>query len=155
MRLCLAAMLIVSFSSLAEEKSKEKESKFKLSDEEKGVLDWTNAQRKAAGLSELVPNEKLFAAARAHSANMARHSKLDHGLGGSVGTRVRAAGYSYSAAGENIAWNSATPGDTVKMWMNSSGHRANIMNGNFTEIGIAVSTNARGEPYWTQIFGRP
>jgi len=153
MRFCIALVLCLPVPVWAEEKSKE--ITFELSDEEKGVLSWTNAQRKAAGLIELVANEKLTLAARAHAANMAGYSKLDHNLGGSVGDRVRAAGYGFSAAGENIAWNSATPGDTVKMWMNSSGHRANIMNGNFSEIGIAVASNGRGEPYWAQIFGRP
>jgi uncharacterized protein YkwD len=153
MRFCLALVLCLPFASLAEEKSKD--TKFVLSEDEKGVLDWTNAQRKAAGLTELVANEKLTLAARAHAANMAKYSRMDHNLGGSVGERVRAAGYGFSAAGENIAWNSATPGDTVKMWMNSSGHRANIMNGNYTEIGVAVAMNTSGQPYWAQIFGRP
>ena len=153
MRFCLALVLCLPLASMAEEKSKETE--FVLSDDEKGILDWTNAQRKGAGLSELVANEKLTLAARAHSANMARYSKLDHSLGGSVGNRVRATGYGFSAAGENIAWNSSSPSETVRMWMNSSGHRANIMNANYSELGIAVALNARGEPYWTQIFGRP
>jgi len=153
MRFCLALALCLPLSLLAEGTTKE--TKFKLTEDERGVLDWTNAQRKAAGLTELVANEKLTLAARAHAANMAQYSKLDHNLGGSVGDRVRAAGYGFSAAGENIAWNSSTPGDTVKMWMNSSGHRANIMNGNYREIGIAVAMNARGEPYWAQIFGKP
>ncbi|MSR53465.1 MAG: CAP domain-containing protein [Gemmataceae bacterium] len=153
MRFCLGLVLSLSLGSVAEEKSKA--TKFVLSEDEKGVLDWTNAQRKAAGLAELVANEKLTLVARAHSANMAKYSKLDHNLGGSVGDRVRAAGYGFSAAGENIAWNSSTPGETVKLWMNSSGHRANIMNGNYSEIGVAVAMNARGEPYWAQIFGKP
>ena len=153
MRFSLALVLCLPLALLAEEKSKD--TKFVLSDDEKGILDWTNAQRKGGGLSELVANEKLTLAARAHAANMARYSKLDHNLGGSVGDRVRAAGYGFSSAGENIAWNSSSPSETVRMWMNSSGHRANIMNANYSELGIAVAMNASGEPYWAQIFGRP
>jgi uncharacterized protein YkwD len=124
-----------------------------LSSEESQVLEQTNAQRRAAGLSELRVNSQLMDAARRHSSNMAAHNKLDHGLGGSVGDRARAAGYSFSRCGENIAWNQTSPADVLRSWMNSAGHKANIMNSGFTEIGMAVAVNARGERYWTQIFG--
>jgi uncharacterized protein YkwD len=127
---------------------------FVVSAEEKAVLDETNSQRRAVGLPALVPNERLFQAARAHSANMARYSRLDHNLEGDVSTRVRSSGYRLWTAGENIAWNSPDAAAALRMWMNSGGHRANILSQQFTEIGVAVAVNARGERYWTQVFAR-
>ena len=129
---------------------------FVLSDEENAVLDRTNAERRAAGLSEFVANEKLFLAARGHSMNMARHGQMNHTLDGKgLFERIRDAGYAVRGAAENIAWNQRDPSDVVRTWMRSSGHRANIMNGNYTEIGIGVAINGRSERYWTQVFGRP
>ena len=129
---------------------------FVLSEEEKGVLDRTNAERKAAGLAEFVANEKLFQAARGHSINMARRGRLNHTLDGKgMSERIRDAGYSFQGAGENIAWNQRSPVEVVRTWMNSSGHRANLMNGTYTEIGIGFAVNDRGERYWTQLFARP
>jgi uncharacterized protein YkwD len=60
----------------------------------------------------------------------------------------------WSACGENIAWNYK---DAAVMdgWMHSSGHRANILSGNYTEIGVGIATNKRGEKYHCQDFGRP
>jgi uncharacterized protein YkwD len=129
---------------------------FLVSEEEKGVLDRTNAERKAAGLSEFVANEKLFQAARGHSMNMARKGQLNHTLDGKGMTeRIRDAGYAFREAGENVAWNQRDAPNVVCTWMNSAGHRSNILNGNYTEIGIGVAINDRGERYWTQVFARP
>jgi uncharacterized protein YkwD len=154
-RACVAvAVLLFPALALAEERGSERG--FLVSDEEKAVLDYTNAQRRSAGLPPLVPNEKLFQAARAHSANMARYSRLDHNVDGSdMGGRVRAAGYGFVAAGENIAWNPRDPAEAIRTWMNSEGHRANILSREFTEAGVAVAVNSRGERYWTQVFARP
>src|SRR6476469_4420882 len=104
MRTCLAALLLVPVLALADDKPVEK--KLELSEDEKAVLDSTNAQRKAAGLAELVPNANLFEAARGHSANMAKQSRMSHTLDGRThADRIAAAGYSYTTCGENIAWN--------------------------------------------------
>jgi uncharacterized protein YkwD len=152
MRTCLALLLLAPVVGLADPKPEEK--KLELTEEEKGVLDQTNAQRKAAGLSELVPNAKLFEAARGHSTNMAKQGRMSHVLDGRTHMdRAAAAGYPYLYLGENIAWNQQTPAHVVECWMQSSGHRANILSRNYTEIGIAVAVNERGERYWTQIFG--
>jgi uncharacterized protein YkwD len=152
MRSCVAALLLVPAVVLADMKIEEK--KLKLTEEEQAVLDQTNAQRKAAGLPELVPNEKLFEAARAHSANMARHNRMSHVLDGKThADRARAAGYEGWYLGENIAWNQRTAEEVLGSWMRSSGHRANILSRTYTEIGVAVSVNERGERYWTQVFG--
>jgi uncharacterized protein YkwD len=152
MRFCLAALLLVPMLALADSKPEEK--KLELTEEEKGVLDHTNAQRKAAGLPELIPNAKLMEAARGHSINMARQCRMSHSLDGRThADRIAAAGYSYSACGENIAWNQTNPEQVLSSWMRSSGHRANILSRNYTEIGVAVAVNDRGERYWTQVFG--
>lgn len=155
MRMLLpAALLAICPLAIADEAPKGKG--LTLSEDEKGVLDRTNAERKAAGLAPLAPNAKLFAAARAHSANMAKQEKLAHELDGKKPhERVKDSGYTFAATGENIAWNSPTPEDTLKLWMNSPGHKANILNEDYTEIGVGVATSEKGERYWTQVFGKP
>ena len=64
-------------------------------------------------------------------------------------------GISYIAAGENIAYGQKTPSEVMNAWMNSSGHRANILNANFTEIGVGMVKKADGTPYWVQMFINP
>lgn len=63
-------------------------------------------------------------------------------------------GIRYSAAGENIAMGQSTPQAVVQSWMNSSGHRANILSANFTEIGVGYAKGGTGGHYWTQLFIR-
>ena len=152
MRSCLAVLLLAPTIVWADAKPEEK--KLKLTEEEKGVLERTNAERKAAGLPELVPNAKLFQAARDHSANMAKLNRMSHILNGRThADRAAAAGYAYTFLGENIAWNQRDAAQVLECWMRSAGHRANILNRNYTEIGIGVAVNERGEHYWTQMFG--
>lgn len=64
-------------------------------------------------------------------------------------------GVSYTAAGENIAMGQRTPADVMNGWMNSSGHRANILNSSYTEIGVGYVTGSNGQTYWVQHFIRP
>lgn len=155
MRNAIASFLLL-FPAVLLAEDRASERGFVITEEEKAVLDLTNAQRKAAGLQALVPSEKLFQAARAHSTNMARQGKLDHTLDGrDMGSRIKAAGYSFLAAGENIAWNPRDAESAMRTWMGSDGHRANILSREFTEVGVAVMTNSRGERYWTQVFARP
>ena len=59
---------------------------------------------------------------------------------------------SYNTAGENIAMGQRTPSEVMTDWMNSSGHRANILNSNFTELGVGIYKGANGTIYWTQMF---
>jgi uncharacterized protein YkwD len=120
------------------------------------VIDRTNAERRRAGVPPLSIDPQLTLAAEKHAADMARRNQLSHTLNGrSVADRVRAAGYEYRAVGENIAWNQPTAAEAVGDWMTSSGHRKNLLNREFTHIGVAVANNSRGEPYWVQVFGRP
>ena len=129
---------------------------FELTAEEKELFDLTNKERVKAGLKPLTPSPKLFRAARAHSANMAKHDKLDHVLDGkNPGDRLREIGYAYLTYGENCAAGQRTPAEALESWMQSTGHRANILNGQFTEVGLGVAANERGMRYWTQVFALP
>jgi uncharacterized protein YkwD len=90
-----------------------KEEKFKLTELEQEVLDWANAQRKAAGLKPFVASEKLTKAARAHAWNMASYSTMSHSLGGDVSSRVATHGYSWWRLAENIAAGQTTAEDVT------------------------------------------
>lgn len=68
---------------------------------------------------------------------------------------INSFGLKFSSAGENIAMGQRTPQEVVQAWMNSPGHRSNILNKNFTEIGVGLAKDANGNPYWTQMFIRP
>ena len=150
----LAVFTLVPLS-LADDK-KEKKDEFKMSEDEKAVVEFTNAERKKANLPPLKPNPKLFEAARAHSANMAKQDKLEHDLDGKTFVdRVKDTGYKSGRGGENIGWNYQSPKDAVAGWMDSPPHKENILNKDYTEIGIGIAKNAKGEPYWTQVFGTP
>ncbi|VTT98481.1 SCP-like extracellular OS=Actinosynnema mirum (strain ATCC 29888 / DSM 43827 / NBRC 14064 / IMRU 3971) GN=Amir_4392 PE=4 SV=1: CAP [Gemmataceae bacterium] len=136
-------------------KKADKKAELVLSKEEQGVIDLTNAERKKADLPPLKANPKLMAAARGHGENMAKQDKLDHVLDDKKpADRVKDAGYKYAAVGENVAWNQKDPAQVVEAWMNSEGHRANILKKEYEEIGVAVAKNAKGEPYWVQVFGK-
>jgi hypothetical protein len=127
------------------------------------VLELTNLERAKAGLKPLTLNNQLAQAAQGHSDNMAADDFFSHtGADGSdLGDRVRDSGYQYLRTGENIAAGQQTAEGVVSGWMNSPGHRANILNPNFTEIGIGYEflENDRGSVnynhYWTQVFGTP
>ncbi len=118
------------------------------------VIEFTNKEREKKGLPALKKNDELMLAARKHALSMASHDDLSHNLGGDPGKRIKAAGYNWKACGENIAWNYSNAETVVSGWMNSSGHRRNILSTNFTEIGVGVALNEKGEPYYCQCFGR-
>ena len=127
------------------------------------VLELTNAERANAGLNPLTLNTKLSQAAEGHSDSMANDDFFSHtgANGSSVGARVQDTGYQYSTVGENIAAGQTTAEEVVQGWMNSPGHRANILNANYTEIGLGYEylANDTGSVnynhYWTQVFGTP
>ncbi|WCD84130.1 hypothetical protein KPP03845_100450 [Streptomyces xanthophaeus] len=123
-------------------------------DAESAVLSLVNKERKAAGCDPLTANAKLSAAARAYSDTMARSGVMSHtGPDGSTMTsRVEAAGYAWSRLGENIARGQSDADAVMNAWMNSSGHRANILNCDFREIGVGLH-KGDGGPWWTQNFG--
>ncbi|MGA5063974.1 CAP domain-containing protein [Streptomyces exfoliatus] len=117
------------------------------------VISLVNAERAKAGCGPLAANATLTDAAQGHSDDMAARDFFDHTNpdGEGPGERVTASGYPWSTYGENIAKGQSTPEQVMDAWMNSPGHRANILNCDFKEIGIGVHTE--GGPYWTQVFG--
>lgn len=127
----------------------------RLSRAERLILDLTNKARAARQLSALRPNPTLFAVARPHSANMARHGKMAHQLDGKgPAERVRAAGYPYWVVGENVAYGSAnvSVASIFDGWMHSPHHRDNILHRDFEDIGIGIA-DKNGYAYYTQVFG--
>ncbi len=127
----------------------------KLTDDEKTLLELTNAERVKEKLPPLKANPFLFKAARDHSANMARKGEMKHVLDGkNPQDRLDAVHYDYRKCGENIAYSDgASLQDIMKGWMNSKVHRENILDPAFTEIGVGVARNDKGEIYYTQDFG--
>ncbi|WP_248960302.1 CAP domain-containing protein [Sphaerisporangium perillae] len=114
----------------------------------------TNIARQEQGCGPLRIDEKLRKAARGHSDDMAAKGYFDHTSadGRSPWDRIKAAGYNSSMFAENIARGQATPEAVVKGWLNSPGHRANIMNCKLKAIGVGVHFGSGG-PWWTQDFG--
>jgi uncharacterized protein YkwD len=123
------------------------------------LIHLVNLERRNNGLNELRVNDRLMQAAQIHADDMARLDRMEHTLDGvpqpTLLSRAQYVGYAFSWLGENIAYNFPDAGSVHFAWMNSSGHRANILGANFTEIGVAVARNARGELYYCQVFGRP
>lgn len=118
------------------------------------ILELTNAEREKYGLEPLVWNEELAALSRAHSADMAERGFFNHNNpdGKSPFDRMKDAGISYFAAAENIAAGQATPEKAMEAWMNSDGHRANILNPKLKELGVGVAHGGKYGIYWTQNF---
>ncbi|MEV7127965.1 CAP domain-containing protein [Streptomyces sp. NPDC093260] len=116
------------------------------------VVQLVNTERAKVGCSPLTVNASLTEAAQAHSEDMAAHQNMSHaGSDGSApGDRITAAGYVWSSYGENVAYGYATPEQVMAGWMASPGHKANILNCSFKEIGIGL---AQPGSYWTQDFG--
>ncbi|KUN09257.1 RNA polymerase [Streptomyces yokosukanensis] len=118
------------------------------------VVALVNKERSAAGCSPLTEDAQLQKAAQGHSDDMAARHFFDHTNpdGADPGQRITAAGYRWSTYGENIAQGQQTAAAVMQSWMNSSGHRANILNCSFKNIGVGVHKGAGG-PWWTQDFG--
>jgi uncharacterized protein YkwD len=118
------------------------------------VITLTNDARVKAGCGTLRTEAKLTNAARAHSTDMATRNYFSHtGLNGSTFVaRSTAAGYT-TPVGENIAWGYKTAESVMTGWMNSAGHKANILNCKAKAVGVGIAYKADGTPYWTQVFG--
>ncbi|GAA2605019.1 CAP domain-containing protein [Paractinoplanes durhamensis] len=137
--------------------SKPKVSTSAMTQLETEVVRLTNVQRTAKGCPALRIDDRLIKAARAHSADMVAERFFDHtGSNGSTFVaREVAAGYpKRGASAENIAWGYRTAQEVVSRWMNSPGHRANILNCGSIAVGVGVAYTAGGAPYYTQDFGR-
>lgn len=121
------------------------------------VGELVNLKRVAAGLEPLAININLSNVAEKKGEDMRDNNYFSHTSPtyGSPFDMMKTFGIKYMAAGENIAKGQRTPEAVMAGWMNSEGHRANIMNSNFTEIGIGCVTDSNGATYWVQMFIRP
>lgn len=110
-----------------------------------------NSERAANGLSPLKYSDQLSEAALVRAKEIQSTFSHTRPNGSSCFTAIKEAGISYTTAGENIAYGQKTPEEVMNSWMNSSGHRANILGQNYEYIGIGV-TYQNGTYYWTQFF---
>ena len=118
------------------------------------VVDLVNAERAKEGLSALTIDTNVQAAAMVRAAECEQlfsHTRPD---GSSFSTALKEQNVSYRSAGENIAWGQRSPEEVMNAWMNSAGHRSNIMNPDFTTIGVGYYENENGTDYWCQLFTR-
>ena len=116
------------------------------------VFELTNIERTNQGIPALRWDDRLGAAARAHSEDMVKNNFRGHtgSDGSSVGQRITRAGFEWRICAENIAYGHRTPEAAVAAWMNSPDHRRNILNASLTHLGVGVVENR-----WTQKFATP
>lgn len=115
------------------------------------VVALVNAERTKQGLSALTIDTKVQQAALVRAKESTQSFSHTRPNGSSFSTALTEAGVSYRTAGENIAYGQSTPQQVMNAWMNSSGHRANILNANYTTIGVGY-TVINGTAYWAQLF---
>jgi uncharacterized protein YkwD len=106
---------------------------------ETGILAQTNAHRARYGLRPLILDHRLLGSARRHAQWMSRNHTMQH---------------TSAPVAENIAMGQNSPQEALNTWMNSSGHRANILNSGYTKIGVAAYRNSSGTTFWCQQFSR-
>lgn len=116
------------------------------------VVSLVNIERAKEGLAPLTIDENVQAAAQVRALECEQSFSHTRPDGSSFATALKEQGVNYRRAGENIAWGQHSPKEVVTAWMNSAGHRANIMNANFTKIGVGYYQNAKGTNYWSQLF---
>ncbi len=116
------------------------------------VVNLVNQERSKAGLSPVTADATLQSAAQIRAKEIEisfSHTRPD---GSSFSSVLSQQGISYRGAGENIAWGQRSPEEVMEGWMNSPGHRANILNASFTKLGVGYYQNAAGTNYWSQLF---
>jgi uncharacterized protein YkwD len=126
------------------------------------LVNEARAEKRRCGLRRfdavppLASSAALQRAASAHAADMARRGVMDHagGDGSTPAMRATRAGYAWRTVGENVASGQSTPEQVVAEWLGSPRHCSNIMDGDFTEMGVAVAGSATGV-FWAQVFGAP
>ncbi|WP_182201403.1 CAP domain-containing protein [Paraliobacillus salinarum] len=118
---------------------------------QQAVIELTNAERKKQGLSELQMDKELAQAAQMKSEDMEKNNYFSHTSPtyGSPFDMLQNLGIDYTTAAENIAAGQQSPEEVVTGWMNSPGHRKNILNNKVTHIGVGYASNGA---YWTQLF---
>lgn len=118
----------------------------------KKVADLVNQERAKAGLAPLEVKVNLQAAAQVRAKEIEKSFSHTRPNGSSFSTVLAENGVDYRGSGENIAWGQRSPEEVMNGWMNSEGHRANILNKNFKYIGVGYHVNSNGTGYWTQLF---
>jgi uncharacterized protein YkwD len=127
-----------------------------LTADEKKFLELTNAERVKKKLPPLKLNMTLSKVARAHSENMAKQGKMAHVLDGkNQYVRIKASGYRYAHAGENVARGDESMAVILEALMKSKYHRENILREEFTEIGVGLARTDKWVIYYTQVFATP
>ena len=121
---------------------------------QKEVVRLVKVERAKVGLKELSFNIQLCDVATLKSQDMIDKNYFDHTSPtyGSPFDMMKKFNISYKAAGENIAMGQRTPAEVVEAWMNSKGHRENILNSKFTDLGVGIAKKSDGTLYWTQMF---
>ena len=144
-------------SGSGEENNSGSETEESLGTYESQVIGLVNAERAANGLTALKANTKLSAVAELKAKDMRDNSYFSHTSPtyGSPFEMMTSMGISYRSAGENIAKGQKTPKAVMSAWMNSSGHKANILSSGYTEIGVGYVTDNSGGTYWVQMFITP
>lgn len=124
---------------------------------EQEILKLVNAERSKQGLSPLTLNWELSRVAKFKSEDMRDNNYFSHTSPtyGSPFEMMKSFGISYKSAGENIAAGQKTSQEVMNNWMNSSGHKANILSKNYTQLGVGKATGGSYETYWTQMFIKP
>ncbi len=119
------------------------------------IAQGVNSHRQAHGLQPLAYNARLSQAAMTHACDMARNGIVSHqGSDGSTAqARVRAAGYHDCTVAENLAWGYPTPNQIIGGWMGSPKHKSNMLHPRVTEMGIGITTGAKG-PDWVLVLAR-
>jgi uncharacterized protein YkwD len=123
------------------------------------IVDLTNVERARAGVAPLRANSRLMQAAQLQAEQMASLGRMSHVLSDGPypqpQDRLAAAGYRWRAFAENIAYGQNGPEDVTESWMTSPGHRGNMLNATYTELGTGYAVDGRGRPYFVQVFGKP
>jgi uncharacterized protein YkwD len=127
---------------------------------EERVRALVSAERRKVGIKYIIWDNRLGAAAQGHAANMAAQQKMEHALDGrQPGERVLAERFAYSREAENIyrGWGEGfvSPEAAMTWWMNSPGHRANILDARLTYVGVGARQGTDGKWYFSQSFAAP
>ena len=116
------------------------------------ITELVNEHRAAAGLAPVTYSAEISKAAQVRAAEIEQSFSHTRPDGRYFSTVFAEHGITYRYSGENIAWGQKSPEEVVTAWMNSAGHRANILNAKFTQLGVGYRQNARGVNYFTQLF---
>lgn len=116
------------------------------------VVELVNKERAKAGLNPVTVDTKIEAAALIRAKEIEKSFSHTRPNGSSFSTVLTENGISFRGSGENIAWGQRSPQEVMNGWMNSSGHRANILNSKYTKIGVGCYVGSNGRIYWTQLF---